>query len=1197
MNSKRSGHGTLVIALILILSLQSFITCHVGGGPPEEGAERTLPLMGKKIVIDPGHGLYYKDGGWHYQRPYCWGVVEDELTVEIAAYLCIYLEERTGAEVFVTRELDKGAGTGISGHPKWQEGAWCHLRDTMGYSGLGSLNQDLNIRPDYANSVGGDIFISIHTNAGGGSARGTMTLWGGQDAGSGGGSPGSDKALADDIHPPVVLECGTNDRGVWKDEDMSGFSLAVLRETDMPGCLVEVAFHDNYDDNQLLQQDWFKEAAGQGMFYGIFDYYSLPRPDPDLPDIVHELTEMATDGDADVEEVNPHIAELDSGQVAVVRERRKTDRWEIVLSITGDRGLTWEDDIITVTGSPGTLGAPSFAETKNGTFFLAFERDMGGLGRLCYIRSFNGGDTWTGETELPTMPGCNVSSPTVYRTAYGTLWCSFAADGPDGGVFFCYSVDNGDSWNDPTRLSDAGCCAGRVYNYQDTDGMLWTVWAQRENETGKWCIYATSSPGWTGWPAAAPLGNESHFDLREPALGELNGDLALFYTSDRTADEEMNGDIFYRTSDDGISWGWEKLLTPNTDDDHHLATLACSDGRLWCSFSSQNGTGGAPRTYITNNVTDAGNRPPSGRLMTEDGSVMNNLTPALRFNLLDPDGDEVTGEVFLREMGTPGSIISSPLDNSSCYIFREPLLDASWYEWWLQLTDGKEGGGSATEVRTFFPDVNYPPEILGMDPSSGSVLPWDTESVNLGFRVLDGDHDELLITVHVTGDPDGGPGNWTEVYRDVGVKGGDFTVALKAGASLPSPGQWLFWRVSAVDENCTTAESAVCSLGLETAPKNLPPLVPSLSNLTVEKGDTISLSAANSTDPECGELDVAWWLFNVTGTADPWNDSFSTLHLHCFLSRSETTDFTPTLYETGIYLVQLNVTDRGAYLDPPVAATGRCIIHVVDRDVDSQPRGEIFGPGISAQGVDTTFSYLIFDENVSTSNVSWCIRLGGTERYFHTGDLSYRFSLPGDYDLTLSILLANGDRIVLRRNVTVMSREEWDAAWSVSLVPSGNIKRGQTVFCTMAIPDFAEGGLTIDWTLRISGENMSLASGTGASWLFAAEMPGEYVIEARVEYEGVSFSNEHSLTVSEDIGKKGPADEEDAGGMMDLGSGFPWHIFLFILLGVMSVGAWFLVIRERRKNGNEPEESTSHPRAGNDGDAQDHAVLEENNRD
>lgn len=126
---------------------------------------------------------------------------------------------------------------------------------------------------------------------------------------------------------------------------------------------------------------------------------------------------------------------------------------------------------------------------------------------------------------------------------------------------------------------------------------------------------------------------------------------------------------------------------------------------------------------------------------------------------------------------------------------------------------------------------------------------------------------------------------------------------------------------------------------------------------------------------------------------------------------------------------------------------------------------------------------------------------------------------------------------------------------------------------------------------------MSLASGTGASWLFAAEMPGEYVIEARVEYEGVSFSNEHSLTVSEDIGKKGPADEEDAGGMMDLGSGFPWHIFLFILLGVMSVGAWFLVIRERRKNGNEPEESTSHPRAGNDGDAQDHAVLEENNRD
>lgn len=99
-----------------------------------------------------------------------------------------------------------------------------------------------------------DIFVSIHCNAFNGSANGTETCV----------YPGSTRSsqLGECIQRQIVDALGTTDRGL---KDRGG--LYVLKHTDMPAVLVELAFIDNEDDAELLRdnQDDFARAVARGV--------------------------------------------------------------------------------------------------------------------------------------------------------------------------------------------------------------------------------------------------------------------------------------------------------------------------------------------------------------------------------------------------------------------------------------------------------------------------------------------------------------------------------------------------------------------------------------------------------------------------------------------------------------------------------------------------------------------------------------------------------------------------------------------------------------------------------------------------------------------------------------------------------------------------------------------------------------------
>ena len=190
-------------------------------------------LSGKKIVIDPGHGG--NDSGAIGPS----GVMEKTVTLRVALELEKLLEDE-GATVIMTRKTD------IEVAPRGRQATDI---------------EELKERCEIANREKADIFVSIHmdsfTNP---AARGTTGYYFSQ------GSPDS-KKLADCIRKALCEELKTPSRGTQP------CNFYVVRNTDMPATLIELAFISNAIEEKLMNSKEGVQKAAQGILDGIQDYF------------------------------------------------------------------------------------------------------------------------------------------------------------------------------------------------------------------------------------------------------------------------------------------------------------------------------------------------------------------------------------------------------------------------------------------------------------------------------------------------------------------------------------------------------------------------------------------------------------------------------------------------------------------------------------------------------------------------------------------------------------------------------------------------------------------------------------------------------------------------------------------------------------------------------------------------------------
>ena len=180
-----------------------------------------------KVFINPGHDTTYDSGA---VNPHT-GLRECDVAAEVGALVVDYLEA-AGCECEIMQS------------------------DNLAPTPAGRSSYDDRQGPtvtETANEWGTDIFVSIHCNAANTTAQGTEVECYGSGAG---------EQLAQCIQSQIVDSLGTVDRGV---KYMP--KLLVLKYTDMPAVLVEMAFIDNDNDAALLTEktDEFARAIARGV--------------------------------------------------------------------------------------------------------------------------------------------------------------------------------------------------------------------------------------------------------------------------------------------------------------------------------------------------------------------------------------------------------------------------------------------------------------------------------------------------------------------------------------------------------------------------------------------------------------------------------------------------------------------------------------------------------------------------------------------------------------------------------------------------------------------------------------------------------------------------------------------------------------------------------------------------------------------
>lgn len=195
-----------------------------------------LPLSGKIILLDPGHGG--PDGGAGDKK-----TQEKEIALNVSLKVRDLLQEQ-GALVIMTRETDKDLANS----------------DTRGYSRR--KVEDLKNRLKMINDSDTDLFVSIHLNAIPSSRwSGAQTFYAPQHK--------ENERVAKFIQEELRRNLENTTR---KAKPLN--RVYILKNAKRPGALVEVGFLSNPTEKANLKRDLYQEKIAASIYKGIIRYFT-----------------------------------------------------------------------------------------------------------------------------------------------------------------------------------------------------------------------------------------------------------------------------------------------------------------------------------------------------------------------------------------------------------------------------------------------------------------------------------------------------------------------------------------------------------------------------------------------------------------------------------------------------------------------------------------------------------------------------------------------------------------------------------------------------------------------------------------------------------------------------------------------------------------------------------------------------------
>lgn len=232
--------AVLTLAFLLSVVMVLLYSIHSGDGAASRGKTeqnyRMKSLLGEnssesyqtgtpyKIAIDPGHG------GKDHGATGASGNFEKDFTLQVARKVEELAKQEQLIEVYLTRSDDRF---------------------------ISSIDRE---RPEIANQLGADLFISIHGNTyEDPGVSGTETYYYYEDS----------QFLAEIMQKHVVQTSGFRDRGVKKED------FFVLKDTNMPAVLIEMGYLTNpHEENEMLTED-FQYRMASSILEGMKEALNL----------------------------------------------------------------------------------------------------------------------------------------------------------------------------------------------------------------------------------------------------------------------------------------------------------------------------------------------------------------------------------------------------------------------------------------------------------------------------------------------------------------------------------------------------------------------------------------------------------------------------------------------------------------------------------------------------------------------------------------------------------------------------------------------------------------------------------------------------------------------------------------------------------------------------------------------------------
>ncbi|WP_339310266.1 N-acetylmuramoyl-L-alanine amidase [Paenibacillus sp. FSL M7-0896] len=225
-NGTGSGSGGRIADTSLSAGPAEDAALHVHAARSDQPQSSSQPYLGKvyKVVVDPGHGG--EDPGAVSVS----GRLEKDFNLSLSEQIAARVEQDPQLEILLTRTGDAFISS-----------------------------QEL-FRPQFANNLAADLFISIHGNTyEEASASGTETFYYHEES----------LAWAETIHKHVIQATGLKDRGVKKG------NYFVLRDTVMPSVLLELGYLTNPGDEAKMWTSGFQESVSSAVVDGIREYLGL----------------------------------------------------------------------------------------------------------------------------------------------------------------------------------------------------------------------------------------------------------------------------------------------------------------------------------------------------------------------------------------------------------------------------------------------------------------------------------------------------------------------------------------------------------------------------------------------------------------------------------------------------------------------------------------------------------------------------------------------------------------------------------------------------------------------------------------------------------------------------------------------------------------------------------------------------------